>query len=163
MAMNTPYIGQSSVQTTDFSSDLSVFGTSIFSSDVQFLSTTSFVGAQAAGAITANGAIVGASTLSMVGGTSLAALTTATTGVFTSTLSVGGVITATAQVAVKNGLDLNTSQATFLSRYTTASLDSTTLADGELCVGSVSATSCVLNFRSGATTYTIIADAGSVL
>lgn len=134
MPMNTPYIGQSSVLTTDFSSDLSVFGTSVFSSDVQFFSTTSFVGA----------ASLGAATLA-------------------STLSVAGVPTFDAEILVVNGIDMNTSQATFLSRQTSASLTSATLADGELSVGSVSVTSATIYFRSGVTTYEFIADAAGVL
>jgi len=76
-----------------------------------------------------------------------------------STLSGGvtlsGALTSTATVNLQSGV--------LLSRATSASLTSATLADGEFAIGSVSVTSMVLNFRSGATTYTIIADAGSVL
>lgn len=53
--------------------------------------------------------------------------------------------------------------ARFLSRVTTASVTSTIIADGELMVGFLSASSCRLCYRSGATTYTIIATTGAVL
>jgi hypothetical protein len=58
---------------------------------------------------------------------------------------------------------LNTQSGVFLSRATTASLTSATLADGELSIGSVSITSAVLYFRSGVTTYQFAALDSAVL
>ena len=53
--------------------------------------------------------------------------------------------------------------ARFLSRVTTASVTSTIIADGEFMVGFLSASSMRLCYRSGATTYSIIATNASVL
>lgn len=50
------------------------------------------------------------------------------------------------------------SSGQFLSRQTSASVTSDFLADGELSITSVSASSCVVSFRSGNTTYHFIAD-----
>jgi hypothetical protein len=50
-----------------------------------------------------------------------------------------------------------------LSRQTTASLTSLTLADGEFSTGSHSGNSMILYVRSGATTYAWANDVGSVL
>jgi len=99
----------------------------------------------------------------MVGATSLGATTVA------STLSVGGALTQTGAATFVGALTSNATvdqsalASVFLSKQTTASLTSLTLADGEFTIGAVSVTSSVLYFRSGATTYEFIADAGTVL
>lgn len=51
----------------------------------------------------------------------------------------------------------------FLSKQTTASYTSLTLADGELTIGTVSVSSCRLVFRSGATTYEFWANRAAIL
>lgn len=58
---------------------------------------------------------------------------------------------------------VNLQSATLLSRATTASLTSLTLADGEWAIDNVSVTSCAIRFRSGNTTYTFRADAAAVV
>lgn len=58
---------------------------------------------------------------------------------------------------------LDLSDAALVSAQTSASASSVVLADGELAVTEVSATSAVIAFRSGVTTYQFIADTGSVL
>lgn len=50
-----------------------------------------------------------------------------------------------------------------MSGATSASLDSTTLPDGFLSIGSVSVTSATIYFRSGNTTYQFDAQAAGVL
>jgi hypothetical protein len=70
-------------------------------------------------------------------------------------MAVSGVLTSTGTINAQGGV--------FLSRATTASLTSATLADGELSIGSVSVTSATIYFRSGATTYEFDAQAATVL
>jgi hypothetical protein len=53
--------------------------------------------------------------------------------------------------------------ARYFSRVTTASGTSVVNQDGEISVTNLSTTSCTLQYRSGATTYTFRADAASVL
>jgi hypothetical protein len=53
---------------------------------------------------------------------------------------------------------LDATGAKFLSKVTTASLTSLTLADGEFAIGALSATSFAIYFRSGVSTGVIIAD-----
>lgn len=69
--------------------------------------------------------------------------------------NISGALTSTATI--------DATAAKFLSKSTTASLTSATLADGEFAVGAVSTTSCIIYIRSGVTTYRILAIDASVL
>lgn len=64
---------------------------------------------------------------------------------------------------VPSGGILDTASGKHKSRQTSASLTSVTLADGEFAVGAVSATSAILYFRSGNTTYRWLANSAAVL
>jgi hypothetical protein len=74
--------------------------------------------------------------------------------------NMGGTLTSTGLIDSNSTID--NAGGVFLSRATTASVTSATLADGEFAIDQVSATSAVLVFRSGGTTYEWIADTGAV-
>lgn len=84
------------------------------------------------------------------------------TGTLSGTITQSGTLTSTGIIDSNGTLDA--SGAKFISKTTTASLTSLTLADGEMAIGAVSATSCILYVRSGNTTYRFLAPiAGAVL
>lgn len=77
--------------------------------------------------------------------------------------SLGFYRSAASNIAVSYGtLDLRTQGVAFLPRLVT-SANSTSLASGEFSVASVSVTSCLFVYRSGNTTFTVIATTGAVL
>ena len=86
---------------------------------------------------------------------STATLTGAGTNTFTGAVTSSGGFTSTSTI--------NAQAAVTLSKQTTASLTSATLKDGEFAIGAVSATSCMIYFRSGVTTYRFLADAATLL
>jgi hypothetical protein len=80
----------------------------------------------------------------------------------TASFNAAGIASFTNTVA--STATVNLQSAKLLSKQTTASLTSVTLADGEWAVGAISVSSCILYFRSGATTYRFLAPiAGAVL
>ncbi len=89
--------------------------------------------------------------------------TAAGTNTFSGALTASGGVTASGALTSTSTLDQDALTSVFLSKQTTASYTSLTLADGEFTVGAVSVTSAVLYFRSGVTTYRFIADAGAVI
>lgn len=114
------------------------------------------------------GPLVSLSTSAVDGGTvphllipSSATITFAGSATNSGTFTNSGTITSTGLIDSNSTFD--NAGGKFLSRQTTASLTSLTLADGELAVDNVSVSSCVLRFRSGNTTYTFRADAAAVL
>lgn len=92
---------------------------------------------------------------------STASMTVGGIAAFTGAESHSGAVTFSG--AVTSTATLNTQAAKTLSKQTTASLTSATLADGEFAVGAVSATSCMIYFRSGVTTYRFLAASAAVL
>ena len=78
-----------------------------------------------------------------------------------SRFSVGGPVILGGTLA--SPTTLNATFARFFSRQTSASGTSLVNQDGEISITNLSLTSCTLQFRSGATTYTFRADAASVL
>ncbi len=79
------------------------------------------------------------------------------------TVTVSGAATFSDTLTSTATIDQSALGSVFLSKQTTASYDSTTLADGELSIGSVSVGSATIYFRSGVTTYEFIADAATLL
>jgi hypothetical protein len=131
--INTPYLVNG---LTGINSDLSVPGT-VFANSQTIRGTQTVSGAQT---------FTGAAT-------------------FSSTVSIAGAVTNTSTASFRGVADFNSgrTQAGLLSFLTTASATSTILPDGAFGVYFHSGNSCRLCFRSGATTYTIIATTGGVL
>jgi hypothetical protein len=156
--MNSPYILTGVTDVSNFSSagtiwcnDLVIQGSLTTTGAVVFGSTVSITGTLSAGVIASSSAA------------SFGAIT-GTTGTLTSTLTVGGKVTATSLISAMAGVDASAgTQALFYSYHTIASATSAILPDGALGIYFHSGNSCRLCFRSGATTYTIIATTGAVL
>ena len=165
MAINTPYLtgdvsSQSNINTpylqtgvTGLNSDVSSTGTSFIGGNEVLRGTLNSASAASFGGITGTT------------GTLTSTLTVGGAATLSSTLTVGGLTTFTSAVTVVGALNVNSqhTQATFLSYQTTASATSLIIPDGAFGVYFVSATSCRLCFRSGVTTYTVLASTGAVL
>lgn len=188
-AMNTPYLSlntsaQSCINTpvllggiAGFSSDISsngtIYGNTLVIRGSETLTGNEFVAGNfgvtgtslLTGVVTLGAAILSASSASV--GAITATTFTGTTGTFTSTLTVGGIATLTSGIlvggTVASPVSIVATGARFFSRITTASGTSLVNQDGEISVTNLSVTSCTLQYRSGATTYTFRADAASVL
>ena len=80
-----------------------------------------------------------------------------------SAASFGGTVQVGSSTSLVPSINVDVRGARLLSRLTTASITSAIINDGEFMVGFHSGNSCRLCFRSGATTYTVIATTGAVL
>lgn len=149
MAMNTPYLTADTSAVSNINTPYLLTGATAFNSDLSSTGTL-FIG----------GNIVERGTLQSASAASFGALT-ATTGTFS------GAIAANSGLSIGPGffLDANSGQthAAIRSALTTASGSSVLIADGAFMFTNISVTSCTLQFRSGVTTYTLRADAASVL
>lgn len=104
-------------------------------------------------------------------GTNVLSGTNTLSGAITSSggLSVTGGMTASSvatfsdQLVSTSTIDQSALSSVFLSKQTTASYTSLTLADGEMSIGSVSVASATIYFRSGVTIYEFDAQASGVL
>lgn len=85
--------------------------------------------------------------------------------VFSGTVNAvsGSTVTLAGRVNSISTLDVSNLAARLMSKQTTASYTSLTLADGEFTIGTVSVTSARLVFRSGVTTYEWWADRATLL
>jgi len=153
MPMNTEYLSMNTSAQSNINTPYTNVGVTSFSntSSAGTMWVNDFV---VRGSYTTSGAVVFGSTMSVGGAATL-----------DSTLSVGGLATFTSAVTVRGLLNLNSqrTQAGLISYLTTASATSAILPDGAFGVYFHSGNSCRLCFRSGATTYTIIATTGGVL
>lgn len=167
MAMNTTYLSMNTSAQSNINSPYIVSGVVNFSntSSAGTMWVNDFV---VRGSYTTTGAVVFGSTMSVTGTSSLgviASSSAASFGAITgSTLTLSGAATLSAS-SMRGLADFQSTrtQAGLLSYQTTASATSAILPDGAFGVYFLSATSCRLCFRSGVTTYTVIATTGAVL
>lgn len=146
-------------------------GTNVLSGAVTAGSTLAVTGAATlSSTLSVAGAVTHDSTLRQVGAATLVSTATIAGAVtMDSTLRTVGAATFVAGASVAGALtststfDQTALTSKFLSKQTTASYTSLTLADGELSIGSVSVTSATIYFRSGATTYEFDAQAATIL
>ena len=125
----------------DSNTTLTGAGTNVFSGAATFSATAVFTGA-----------VDSQSTTTLSGQVDIdGGLNSSSTATFSGNLISTATIDQTALTSV------------FLSKQTTASYTSLTLADGEMSIGSVSVASATIYFRSGNTTYEFDAQASTVL
>lgn len=116
------------------------------------------------GAINSKSAISGAAGLfTTITGTSIICTTIAPSGAINSASAISGstgaftTITGTT-ITASSGLSVPSASKFYPASYTSTSADSSTMADGQMSIMSVSTGSCILAVRSGHTVYQFIAD-----
>src|SRR3989304_743927 len=158
MPVNTAYLSQNTSAQSNINTPWLLDGLTGYS-NVSSIGTFWVNEMGVRGSQTTSGAVAFGSTVSVTGATSLGVLTTA------STASFAGAVTASSTASFIGVADFQSgrTQAGLRSYLTTASATSAILPDGMFGVYFHSGNSCRLCFRSGATTYTLIADTGAVL
>lgn len=164
MAMNTEYLSMDTSTQSNINTPYTNVGVTSFSntSSAGTMWVNDFV---VRGSYTTTGAVVFGSTMSVTGASSLGVMSAAGAATFSSTVSIAGATTHTSTASFRGAADFNSgrTQAGLLSYLTTASATSAILPDGAFGIYFHSGNSCRLCFRSGATTYTVIATTGAVL